>query len=186
MRGVRGGIFVGSLIYALGAAAGGGYQYPPEGRNFAWPPPGGVNQSLPPPWSPAPPAYGSDFSSYGDAPRPSPYQGGYGYRPGNYGRYPRGPAWPAATVPHGPMLPAPPVESKPLERGHPVGVVPPPGIPVDHVKQPIYDKPQRGWRPVQQGMAGMAKPAMPAAQQPQGRSGAQSVPPTGPVLRPQP
>ena len=187
MRGVRGGIFFGSLIYALGAVAGGGYQYPPEGRNFLWPPPGGVNQSypLPPPWQAAPPGQGSDFSSYGDAPGPAPSWRGYGYAPGDYGRYPRGPAWPAAAAPRGLVPPAPPAESRPLERGHPVEVVPPPGIPVDHVKQPIYDKPQRGWRPVQQGMTGMAKPK-PATQPPQGRSGAQSVPPPEPVLRPQP
>jgi len=113
-----------------------------------------ANVQPPPAWN-GPPA----GSSYSDPVAPLPsrrYMPSYHYR----GQFvpPPGPDWPGAKPPQAPPPVPPPAKGmKPLERGRPVEVVPPPGIPVDHVKQPLTDKPQRGWRPVP-GMGGMAMP----------------------------
>ena len=179
MRGVRGGIFFGSLIYALGAVAVGDYQYPPEGRNFLWPPPGGLYQSQPPAWTPAPLDSGQGSSVYGEPGPRRRYLPSYRYR----GQFvpPPGPDWPDADYP----VPAQPAAAKPppLEPGHPVEVVPPPGIPVDEVKQEISRQPKRGWRPVDEKAS---LPAEPTAARPAGQQGERATAGKEPVAPPVP
>ncbi len=162
MRGGFTAILVGILGSAV-ATAGDYYQGPPSGRQVIWPPPGGLYQSQPPAWTPAPLDSDQGNSYYG---APSPrrrYLPSYRYR----GQFvpPPGPDWPDADYP----VPAQPAVAKPppLQPGHPVEVVPPPGIPVDEVEQEISRKPKRGWRPVDQKAALPAEPTpgKPAARQ---------------------
>lgn len=144
MRGSVGGILTGFLLCASGAWAQGYGPYYPGGGNVVWPPPGGVDRVQPP--LPAyPPPQGQGYRDYGNVPNP------YGRQPGyrRYGEFirPPGAEWPVGAF--GPLPPAAPKPlPKPLEPGHPVEVVPPPGIPVDEVKQAISNEPDRGWRPV--------------------------------------
>ncbi len=158
---MRGG-FTAILVGILGSAAataGGYYQGPPSGRQVIWPPPGGLYQSQPPAWTPAPLDLNQGNSPYGEPVPRRRYLPSYRYR----GQLvpPPGPDWPDADYP----VPAQPTMAKPppLEPGRPVEVVPPPGIPVDEVKQQISRQPKRGWRPVE-GKASL--PAEPSAVEP--------------------
>jgi len=127
MRAVITVILAGGLLWSLGAAAEGYYLDPPSGRNVIWPPPGGVDAVRPPP----PPWTGPGMpANYGDMP-PSAYRPIPG-RP------------PTRRAP----VPADPGAMRPLRPGRPVEVVPPPSIPIDAVRQPLRDRPQRAWRPV--------------------------------------
>ncbi len=175
MQGAIGGILVGSLLHAAAATAGGYYLDQPGGRNVVWPPPGGLYRVEPPlPKYPPPavPGYSGPANDWWS----NRYYPGYQRR--DFVR-PPGPEWPG-TLHDKPVMPGKP---KPLEPGHPVEVIPPPGIPVDHVKQPLTDKPQRGWRPVP-GMGGMtAAPPRRRGQSPR-RSWSSDLLPVRSLFRP--
>lgn len=136
MRGGIGGILTGILLCASSAWAQGYGPYSPGGGNVVWPPPGGVDRVQPAPVYPPPQGWG--YRNYGNVPNP------YGYQPG-YRRHGEFARPPGTEYPSPPAAPQPP---KPLEPGYPVEVVPPPGIPVEEVKQAISNEPKRGWRPV--------------------------------------
>jgi len=155
MRGAVGAVLVGGLLGSMATLAGGYYPHPPSGREVIWPPPGGLYQVQPPAWSQRE-AAGSPFR---EMPRPQRYLPSYRYR----GEFiePPGPDWPGTDYPE--PGPAEGVKPPPLQPGHPVEVVPPPGIPVEEVKQQLSRQPQRGWRPVERGAKMPMEPPQPSA-----------------------
>ena len=127
---------------ASGLASGGGFpSRPPSGREVIWPPPGGLYQIQPPDYGYHAPQ--RDYHMMEGPPRR--YLPSYRYR----GQYvpPPGPDWPDADYSRQDQTRSEP-KPKPLQPGQPVEVVPPPGIPVNAVKQKLSRRPSRNWRPV--------------------------------------
>jgi hypothetical protein len=58
--------------------------------------------------------------------------------------------WPQAEYFEGTDADSGKLPARPVQRGNPVEVVPPPGVPVDEVGMPILEKPERGFRPMKE------------------------------------
>ena len=168
MRTTAVGVMMVGLV-ASGLVVGDGSYPGSEGPgSINWPPPGGVSANPSfrnPAWN----------SAVGQGLRPYPeYQQAQRYRRPSTRQFrkeliaPPGDDWPNADYYRGkeqlaPGTPPGELRPEPMERGVPVEVVPPPSVPIDDVKAPISDKPERGWRPMkeQQDLEAMEESAVP-------------------------
>ncbi len=167
MRGATAALLAAGLLASPAILAEGYYAHPPSGREVIWPPPGGLYRSQPHSWGES----GTVGPSLPALP-PQRYLPSYRYR----GQYinPPGPDWPDAD--YGEPAQVPKGESRPLPPGQPVEVVPPPGIPVEEVKQQLSRQPKRGWRPVEKGSVLPMVPEAPSVSSKAGSPAAEAKP----------
>lgn len=151
MRKVAVGVSV-SILVSSGLVLADGY-YSNDGGpgSINWPPPGGV-AGMPPQRPAYPQAQNSSFRPYSTTAQPTRR---YKYPlPSQQFRNelitPPDENWPQSAYFQGAQEHAGKLPAAVMQRGAPVEVIPPPGVPVSEAGMPLSEKPERGFRPMKE------------------------------------